>query len=98
MESSSDEDEAPPPRGESKSTASKPDCHYAVLGVSDAATDRELTTAYRKLALKFHPDKNREEGAEDKFKTISLSYSVLQDKTSRRQYDLTRPISSNGRR
>lgn len=56
------------------------DDHYATLGVSENCTERELKIAYRKLALKFHPDKNKDAGAEDMFKTITSAHSVLSDK------------------
>jgi hypothetical protein len=72
--------------------------HYGMLGVSVTATEKEIKVAYRKLALQFHPDKNKDPGAEDKFKEIGTAYSVLSDKASRRQYDLTRPVSSRGYR
>lgn len=58
--------------------------HYLVLGVSYHATETEIKQAYRKLALKYHPDKNKEDGAEDKFKCISLAYNTLNDKVSGR--------------
>ena len=50
---------------------------YAVLGVNRRATPAELKKAYRKLALKFHPDKNKEASAEEKFKQINEAYSIL---------------------
>ena len=56
--------------------------HYLVLGVSYHATETEIKQAYRKLALKYHPDKNKEDGAEDKFKCISLAYNTLNEKVS----------------
>ncbi len=51
--------------------------YYKVLGVSDTATDKEITRAYRKLAKQYHPDANP--GSEDRFKEISAAYDVLGD-------------------
>ena len=56
--------------------------HYSVLGVAANASELEIKQAYRKLALKYHPDKNKEEGAEEKFKCISLAYNTLFDKVN----------------
>lgn len=61
--------------------------HYTVLGVSHNATEKEIKTAYRQMALKYHPDKNKNAGAEDTFKDVTAAYSVLADKTLRRTYD-----------
>ena len=63
--------------------------YYKILGVTKEATDAEIKKAYRKLALKWHPDKNpnNRAEAEEKFKKINEAYSVLSDKDKRRQYD-----------
>ena len=64
--------------------------YYKILGIKKDATDGEIKKAYRKLALKCHPDKNpnNREEAEEKFKKINEAYSVLSDKNKRRQYDM----------
>ena len=67
--------------------------HYTVLSVKPNATEDEIKKAYRKLALKFHPDKNKEDGAADKFRRVKLSYEVLNDAASRRKYDAERRIN-----
>ena len=61
--------------------------YYEVLGVKKNATEEEMKKAYRKLALQFHPDRNKSKDAEEKFKSISEAYAVLSDKNKRAQYD-----------
>ncbi len=66
--------------------ASKRD-YYEVLGVDRDATDEELRKAFRKLAFKYHPDHNRDDGAESKFKEVNEAYQVLSDSSKRSGYD-----------
>ncbi len=61
--------------------------YYEVLGVDKNASDSEIKSAYRKLAKKYHPDVNKEEGAAEKFKEIGEAYSVLGDAQKRKTYD-----------
>jgi molecular chaperone DnaJ len=58
-----------------------------VLGVPRDATDKQVKDAFRTLALKYHPDRNKEPGAEEKFKEIAAAYAVLCDPRKRAQYD-----------
>ena len=73
--------------------------YYKTLGVSDTATAKEITKAYRKLARELHPDKNPgDASAEEKFKAVSAAYDVLGDETKRGEYDEVRRLGPIRRR
>lgn len=61
--------------------------YYKVLGIAKGASEDEIKKAYRKQALRYHPDKNKSPGAEDKFKEIAEAYDVLSDAKKRDIYD-----------
>ena len=61
--------------------------YYDVLGVGRDATDDQIKKAYKRKALQFHPDKNKEEDSEEKFKKIAEAYEVLSDASKRSVYD-----------
>jgi len=61
--------------------------YYEVLGISRNATKEEIKNSYRKLALQYHPDRNKSPDAEEKFKEISEAYAVLSDDEKKQQYD-----------
>ncbi|MFC1902754.1 molecular chaperone DnaJ [Chloroflexota bacterium] len=61
--------------------------YYEVLGVDRNATDEEIKRAFRKLAFAYHPDRNREDGAEEKFKEVNEAYEILSDTDRRSAYD-----------
>lgn len=60
---------------------------YDTLDVSQDASAEEIKKAYRRLARKYHPDVNKDPGAEEKFKEINAAYEILSDEQKRRQYD-----------
>ncbi|MHB1905543.1 MAG: molecular chaperone DnaJ [Acidimicrobiales bacterium] len=64
--------------------------YYKVLGLTQSATDKEITRAYRKLAKEYHPDTNP--GSEERFKEISAAYDVLGDSAKRKEYDEVRRL------
>jgi len=72
--------------------------YYKVLGVNESASVDEIKSAYRKLAIKYHPDKNptNKKEAEEKFKEISEAYYVLADPKRRQQYDSYRKAGASG--
>lgn len=64
-----------------------PKGYYKLLGIDPKATEKEVKKAYRKLALKWHPDRCKEKNAEEQFKKIAEAYEVLSDDKKRKQYD-----------
>uniref|UniRef100_A0A1A7YLC8 DnaJ homolog subfamily B member 9 n=1 Tax=Iconisemion striatum TaxID=60296 RepID=A0A1A7YLC8_9TELE len=61
--------------------------YYDILGVPKGATERQIKKAFHKLAMKFHPDKNKSPDAEVRFREIAEAYETLSDETKRREYD-----------
>jgi len=70
--------------------------YYEVLGVSRDAGDEEIRKAFRRLAFQFHPDRNHEQDAEERFKEINEAYQCLCDSNKRRTYDLYGRQSTDG--
>src|SRR4029453_12847280 len=75
--------------------ARSPD-YYKVLDVDRKASQDEIKKAYRKLARKYHPDTNKEAGAEERFKGISEAYDVLGDPEKRKKYDRGGSVFAGG--
>jgi len=71
--------------------------YYEVLGVDRSASPSDIKKSYRKLALKYHPDRNKAPDAEDRFKEISEAYAVLSDPEKRQQYDTWGHAGISGR-
>ncbi|KAK9668506.1 hypothetical protein RND81_13G065300 [Saponaria officinalis] len=61
---------------------------YKILGVDRSASQRDIQRAFHKLSLKYHPDKNKEKGAQQKFEEINNAYEILSDEQKRKNYDL----------
>jgi DnaJ-class molecular chaperone len=72
--------------------------YYSIIGVSERASHEEIKHAFRKLAMKYHPDRNlgNEKWAEEKFKEINEAYAVLGDKVKRQEYDRMRQAGFSG--
>ncbi|XP_052159098.1 chaperone protein dnaJ 16 [Oryza glaberrima] len=75
-------------KGDPAATAAQRRDPYEVLGVGRNATDQEIKSAFRRMALKYHPDKNGDDPvASDMFQEVTFSYNILSDPDKRRQYD-----------
>ena len=61
---------------------------YNILSIQRNATETEIKSAYKKLAFQYHPDKNKEKDASQRFKDISEAYSILSKPEKRKQYDM----------
>ncbi|KAK7493932.1 hypothetical protein BaRGS_00014814 [Batillaria attramentaria] len=70
--------------------------YYKILGVKRSASQKDIKKAFRNLALKYHPDKNKDPDAEKKFVKIAKAYEVLSDKEKRKQYDMYGDDSGGG--
>ena len=70
--------------------------HYEALGVPRGASGAEAKKAFHKLALRLHPDKNKQLLAEEAFKLVEQAHRTIGDDKLRREYDLTLPVERNG--
>jgi len=70
-----------------------PKGYYKLLGIGKNATEKDIKKAYRKLALKWHPDVCKEKNAEEKFKKLAEAYEVLSNEKRRKAYDSPEPMS-----
>ena len=61
--------------------------YYKILNITKGSSDDEIKKAYRKLALKYHPDKNKQPGAEEKFKEVAEAYEILSDPQKKEIFD-----------
>ena len=68
--------------------------HYKVLNVDKGADTNQIKKAYHKAALKYHPDKNKEEGAADQFRRVQMAWEVLQDPATKRRYDAEQNVKA----
>jgi DnaJ-class molecular chaperone len=69
---------------------------YTILDIKEGSSPEEIKKAYRKLSFKYHPDKNHDPEAEDKFKEIGKAYSILSDSNKRKEYDRQQNQTKNG--
>ena len=72
--------------------------YYEVLGLDRSASEAEIKKAFRKLAFECHPDHNREDGAEEKFKEVNEAFEVLSKPEKRAAYDCQRVVYAQARR
>lgn len=71
--------------------------YYKILGVEKKASDKEIRSAYKKLAIKYHPDRNPgNKEAEEKFKEVAEAYEILKDETKRKNYDMFGDPNASG--
>lgn len=89
-------EDSPPPQAASSTTTSQN--YYEILGITPEATDEEIKRAYRKLALRLHPDKNPDPDAPAQFQAVDKAYKVLSDPKLRSTYDQLGPRAADAMR